>query len=88
MAISDAKGHLQTLRAMRDKLAADMDVADPSVVAQLNGQLMRLLDKISDLEAATPEVSTSDDIARELASGLADAKVVQLAGRGRKRSAG
>jgi hypothetical protein len=46
------------------------------------------LDKISDLEAATPEVSTSDDIARELASGLADAKVVQLAGRGRKRSAG
>jgi hypothetical protein len=73
---------------MRAALAAAMERAEPSVVAQINAQLMRLLERIAILEAASPEESSSDDIARELAEGLAGAEVVQLAGRGRQRRSG
>jgi hypothetical protein len=80
--------HVAGLRAMRDKLAGDMDEAPPAVVAQIAGQLRIVLAELATLEAATPEVSASDVIARDLAAGLAEAKVVPIAGRGRKRRTG
>lgn len=83
-----AASHLKGLQAMRDKLAGDMDQAPPAVVAQIAGQLRIVLAELAVLEAATPEVSASDVIARDLAAGLADAKIVPIAGRGRKRRTG
>lgn len=58
------QSHLDGLRAMRDKLAADMDLADPAVVAQIAGRLQAVMDRIAELEsAAPPEVSKVADIA-------------------------
>ena len=38
-----------TLKAMRDKLAAAMDEADPAVVAQIAGRLEAVLKRIGEL---------------------------------------
>ncbi len=83
-----AKGRLPGLIAMRDTLAAAMDAAEPQVQAQLAAQLGKVLEQIEVLQLQRPEVSESNDIAADLAAGLADANVVQLAGRGRKPRAG
>ena len=73
MTVSDAVtvSHLDGLRAMRDKLAADMDAAEPSVVAQISGRLQAVLDRIADLErAAPPEVSKVDELAAKRKAGV------------------
>lgn len=51
-----------TLRAMRDKLAADMDIAEPSVVAQISGRLEAVLRRITDL-GGSGEVTLDDALA-------------------------
>ena len=51
---------LATLRAMRDKLAADMDVAPPAVVAQISGRLEAVLKRITELGGAGE--ATLDDV--------------------------
>jgi hypothetical protein len=64
IASAAAKGHVEGLRAMRDKLAADMDQAGPGVVAQIAGRLQAVLDRIAELEgSAVPEVSKVDELA-------------------------
>jgi hypothetical protein len=73
-----AKGHLDGLRAMRDKLAADMDRAEASFVAQIAGRLQAVLDRIAQLEgSAIPEVSKVDELAnrrREAGAAAADSR--------------
>jgi hypothetical protein len=51
----------QTLLAMRDKLAKDMDEAPPSVVAQIAGRLSAILAEIDGL-AGPGEVSSLDEL--------------------------
>jgi hypothetical protein len=59
-------GHRQALEAMRDKLAGDMELAEPAVVAQIAGRLQAVLKELAELEV--PEaVSASDEIAARLA---------------------
>ena len=82
------KGRLATLYALRDVLAADADEAGPNMRVQIGVPLQKLLAEIDELERAEPEESASDDIARELKAGLADASVVQIAGRRRKSGTG
>ena len=59
-----AKGNeINTLRAMRDKLAADMDIAEASVVAQISGRLEAVLKRITELGGAGE--ATLDDVLAE-----------------------
>ena len=79
------RSHLDGLRAMRDKLAADMDLAEPAVVAQIAGRLQAVMDRIAELEAAPPpEVSRVDELAGRRAgrSATPDARTSS----GRKRA--
>jgi len=54
---------LATLKAMRDKLAADMDEAPPAVVAQISGRLEAVLKRITELGGA--QEATLDDVLAE-----------------------
>ncbi len=54
---------LATLRAMRNKLAADMDEAPPAVVAQMSGRLEAVLKRITELGGA--QEATLDDVLAE-----------------------
>lgn len=54
---------LTTLRAMRDKLASDMDEAPPAVVAQISGRLEAVLKRITELGGAGE--ATLDDALAE-----------------------
>lgn len=49
-----------TLEAMRDSLAAAMDVAEPAVIAQVAGRLEAVLKRISELRPVRKE--TLDDV--------------------------
>jgi len=53
---------LATLRAMRDKLAVDMDDAPPAVVAQIAGRLEAVLRRITEL-GGSGEVTLADALA-------------------------
>jgi len=54
---------LAGLEAMRDKLAADMDIAEAAVVAQIAGRLQAVLSEIDEVVKATPpEVSKLDEL--------------------------
>ncbi len=44
-----------TLEAMRDKLASDMEAAEPQMVAQISGQLRQVLSDIASLPAERPD---------------------------------
>ncbi len=57
MSIADEarKGELPGLEAMRDKLAADLDVAEPSYSAQLAARLQAVLERIGELRPAEEE---------------------------------
>ena len=79
---------LAALRQLRQDLAWSIENGPVTVVAQTAARLQAVLVAVATLEASSPERSASDDIARELAGGLADSKVVQLTGRGRKRRTG
>jgi len=64
IATTAAKGNeIDTLRAMRDKLAADMDIAEASVVAQISGRLEAVLKRITELGGAGE--ATLDDVLAE-----------------------
>ena len=65
---------LTTLRAMRDKLAADMDAAEPGVVAQIAGRLEAILKRITELGGA--QEATLDDV-------LAERRKLRAVGSGR-----
>lgn len=77
-----------TLEAMRDKLAADMDAAEPAVVAQIAGRLSAVLVELDALPVS--EGSVSERLTDDLAHRRAKAAVVKrAAGSGdnrRKRS--
>jgi phytoene/squalene synthetase len=63
VALAATQGRLEALYAMRDKLATAMDGAEPAVVAQINGQLLKTLAEIAEVEAAKPpEVSAVDEL--------------------------
>lgn len=79
---------LDRLKTIRDQLTTALGEAEPAVMAQLAGQLSKVLEQIDAIESLVPEESESDDIKRGLAAGLAEAEVVQLAGRRRKPRAG
>jgi hypothetical protein len=79
MAIADiaATGdRIKTLEAVRDKLAADLDVAPATVTAQLASQLSKVFAELADLGAST-KVSSLDELAakrtdRLTAAGIPD----------------
>lgn len=77
-----AKGFREGLIAMRDKLAADMDLAEPSVVAQVAGRLQAVL---KELDGLSGEVKGSDvdEIAKRRQNRLATADGVSSSGRRR-----
>lgn len=45
-------GRREGLEALRDKLAADLEVAEPSVSAQIAGQLRQVLRELDEVPAA------------------------------------
>ena len=61
--VAASNDEIATLRAMRDKLAADMDIAEPSVVAQISGRLEAVLKRITELGGAGE--ATLDDVLAE-----------------------
>ena len=70
------------LEAMRDKLAADMELADPAVVAQIAGQLRATLKDLAALPPAAGGSKTDEVRARREARRRAGAKAAPAAGRG------
>lgn len=68
-------GHRQALEAMRDKLAADMEIAEPAVVAQIAGRLQAVLNELADLGAGE-EVSRLDELAKRRSGGMPGADAV------------
>jgi hypothetical protein len=72
-------GHREALEAMRDKLAADMELAEPAVVAQIAGRLQAVLKELAEL-GGTEEVSPLDTIAARRAAWLADSSARTSAG--------
>jgi hypothetical protein len=65
MSVFDAaqQTRVDTLRAMRDRLALAMDEAEASVVAQVAARLQAVLKELDEL-AEPLEVSPLDDLAR------------------------
>jgi hypothetical protein len=48
------ESHIAGLEALRDKLAADMELAEPSVVAQIAGRLQAVMTELEAVRKATP----------------------------------
>ena len=65
----------RALVAMRDRLAADMDVASPMVVAQIAARLQAVLGEIDSLPD-TGKVSLVDDLASKRRARVAEAEAV------------
>lgn len=65
---------LATLEAVRDRLAADLDAAPPTVSAQLAAQLTKVLAEIAELSGAQ-KVSVLDDLADRRKARLAEAGI-------------
>jgi len=89
MTISDAArtgDRRATLEAMRDRLAADMDLAPPTVIAQIAGRLSAILAELDDL-ATGVEVSALDELDRRRQDRIADADGKPAAPRKRQRRA-
>lgn len=79
---------LATLVAMRDKLAADLDEAPPTVVAQIAGRLSAVLVEIEGLNDPR-KVSSLDDLAARRADRLSAPKGGSpTRGQARQRRAG
>ena len=75
MSIADAAAtgdRRLALEAMRGKLAADMDVAPPAVVAQIAGRLAAILQELDGLPTQG-KVSTLDELERRRVDRLAKA---------------
>jgi hypothetical protein len=62
-------GHREGLEAMRDSLAAAMELAEPAVVAQIAGRLQAVLDRLAELSPAEEE-SLADVLAARRAARL------------------
>lgn len=76
---------LGTLRALRDRLATDLDECDSARdVAALSQRLMDVLAQIEAAEKAQPEAkgTTRDDVARKRAQREAASKAPRRTGRG------
>ena len=65
---------LKTLEALRDRLAADLDAAPPTVSAQLAAQLTKVLAAVAEL-GATTKVSGLDELTERRKDRLAAAGV-------------
>lgn len=78
-----ATGHVEGLRAMRDKLAEAMDLAEPSVVAQVAARLQAVLKELAELDADQPKGSTVDEIAKRREDRLAKTSTSTSSGRRR-----
>ncbi len=93
MTIADAAAtgdRRAVLVAMRDKLAADMDEAQPAVVAQIAGRLSAILVELEELDAPK-RVTTLDDLAARRADRLSaadDATPAPRQARQRRRGSG
>lgn len=75
-------GHREGLEAMRDKLAADMDAAEPSVVAQIAGRLQAVLKELAEMGGES-KGSTIDEIAKRRQNRLAKTDTSTASGRRR-----
>jgi hypothetical protein len=84
MSIADEarKGQREGLEAMRDKLAEAMDLAEPSVVAQIAGRLQAVLKELDGMSDVV-KGSTVDEIANRRANRLADTSASTASGRRR-----
>ena len=78
-----AMGHRDGLVAMRDKLAEAMDLAEPSVVAQVAARLQSVLKELADMDEAVPKGSTVDEIASRREDRLAKTGASTASGRRR-----
>ena len=72
--VAAAGDRLATLEALRDRLAADMDAAPPTVSAQLAAQIVKVLEAIAEL-AGGQKVSSLDELADRRKDRLAAAGV-------------
>ena len=62
------RSHIDALEAMRDKLAADMDSAEPNVVAQIAARLQAVLTELESVRKAQPSKgSRIDELQRKRA---------------------
>jgi hypothetical protein len=78
MSVSEAvatRDERVALEAMADSLAASMDVAEPSVMAQVAARLQAVLARLADLGPAEKQVSALDDLASRRAGRQSKAKV-------------
>lgn len=67
--------HLNTLRALRDRIASDIDTCESARdVAALSQRLMDLLKQIAELEAAEAPAATEGSGLLDLTKRLADRK--------------
>lgn len=73
-AVAATGDRVATLEAMRDKLAADMDVAPPTVTAQLAARLQAVLAELAEI-AAPQKVSSLDELDKRRTAKLAAAGV-------------
>lgn len=75
-AVASTGDRVATLEAMRDKLAADMDAAPPTVTAQLAARLQAVLAELAEI-AAPKKVSSLDELDARRAARLAAAGVAE-----------
>lgn len=78
-----ALGQREGLEAMRDKLAEAMDLAEPSVVAQVAARLQAVLKELADLDAGVSKGSTVDEIAKRREDRLSKTGASSASGRRR-----
>lgn len=76
----------EALEQLRDTLAAAIDVADPAIVAQLSGQMVKVLAAIDALPS--DKTSKVDDLAKRRADRVAKARASAPANRQRKQRGG
>jgi hypothetical protein len=83
-------GQREGLEAMRDSLAAALDVADPAVKAQIAGQLRAVIKDLAALPAVEVEVSASDQLRarREARRNPVDLPSTSRRAQSRRRSGG
>jgi len=72
-AVAATGNRVATLEAMRAKLAADMDEAPATVVAQIAARLQAVLAELDELATPT-KASTLDDLEKRRADRLATAE--------------
>ncbi len=79
--------HRAGLEAIRDKLAADLDAAEPAVSAQIAGRLQAVLKELADMDTGE-EVNPLDELANRRTRRESGADAAAPAGRQRRRKPG